>query len=113
VHPNDGKDPDAHRLKLFSQTLHDHAWPPSRGDSRTGTANVLPHYAGAVIALRRIVLFADYGQFYVQDLDAHNRAMLAVPHRPRCCAAGAAVVQVTCRLQTSASSARLISEGET
>jgi hypothetical protein len=30
-----------------------------------------------VIALQRLVLFADYEQFYVQDVDAHDRAMRA------------------------------------
>lgn len=35
----------------------------------------LSYYAAAVIAHVRVVLFADYGQFYVQDVDAYGRAM--------------------------------------
>lgn len=30
-----------------------------------------------MIAHVRVVLFADYGQFYVQDINAHDRAMRA------------------------------------
>jgi hypothetical protein len=36
-----------------------------------------PHYAAVVIEQWHGVLFADYGQFYVQDADAHGRAMRA------------------------------------
>ncbi|GAA3779526.1 hypothetical protein GCM10022225_79650 [Plantactinospora mayteni] len=48
-----------------------------------------PDYAAAVIAPRQVVLFADYGQFYVQDADAHGQAMRAGaamdPDRPAGC----------------------------
>ena len=47
------------------------------GDSPTETATLSPYYAAAVIGHVRVVLFADYGQFYVQDVDAHDRAMRA------------------------------------
>lgn len=51
-------------------------WPPTCPATHpTGTGTPLPYYAAAVIAHLRVVLFADYGQFYVQDVDAHNRAM--------------------------------------
>jgi hypothetical protein len=36
-----------------------------------------PHYAATMIEVRRGVLFAEYGQFLVQDADAHDRAMRA------------------------------------
>lgn len=36
-----------------------------------------PYYAAAMIAVRHVFLSAEYAQFYLQDPDAHDRAMRA------------------------------------